>query len=130
DAGLNFTQTRIDDPKGQGRAIGAQPFIGPNGEVYVAWNDYGANTIAFNSSLDGGSTWGAPSVVASKTLPFDIGIPAENYRGALVYPACDADRSSGAHRGRLYCSWMDLTAAGTTDIFLAYSDNGGGSWSA
>src|SRR5262249_46470451 len=54
DHGVTFTITRIDDPRGPGRAIGALPFVGPNGEVYAAWNDYGANTIAFNRSTDGG----------------------------------------------------------------------------
>jgi hypothetical protein len=129
DHGVTFTSTRIDDSRGQGRAIGAVPFVGPNGEVYVAWNDYAANTIAISRSLDGGVTWGHPAVVAPKQLPFDIAIPAEFSRGALVYPACAADRSAGARRGRLYCSWMDLTAAGNTDIFASYSDDGGATWS-
>ena len=130
DHGATFTTVRVDDPSGPGRAIGAIPFVGPNGEVYVAWNDYAANTIAFNRSMDGGVTWGTPRVVASKSLSFDIAIPAEFNRGALVYPACDTDRSTGPHRGRLYCSWMDLTAAGNTDIFSSYSDDGGTTWSA
>jgi hypothetical protein len=128
DHGATFTVTRVDDPKGPGRAIGAVPFVGPNGEVYVAWNDYAANTIAFNRSLDGGVTWGQPVVIAGKRLPFDIAIPAQFSRGALVYPACDADRSAGAHRGRLYCSWMDLTGS-NTDILAAFSDDGGTTWS-
>jgi len=130
DHGKTFTAVRIDDPRGQGHAIGAVPFVGPNGEVYAAWNDYGANTIAFNRSLDGGVTWGTPRVIAKKRLPFDIAIPAEFNRGALVYPACDTDRSAGGHRGRLYCSWMDLAADGFTDIFASYSDDGGTTWSA
>jgi hypothetical protein len=128
DHGVTFTTTRIDDPHGQGRAIGAVPFVGPNGEVYAAWNDYAANTIAFNRSRDGGVTWDTPRVVASKQLAFDIAIPAESVRGALVYPACDADRSAGPHRGRLSCAWMDLRA-GYTDIFASYSDDQGASWS-
>jgi hypothetical protein len=125
-----FTTVRVDDPKGPGGSIGADPFVGPDGEVYVAWNDYVANTITFNRSFDGGATFGSPTVVASKQIPFDIAIPAESFRAALVYPACDADRSSGPNRGRLYCSWMDLTDAGTTDILLAYSDDRGATWSA
>jgi len=129
DHGVTFTVTRIDNPGGPGRVIAAQPFVGPNGEVYVAWNDYAANTIAFNRSLDGGVTWGQPVVISSKVLPFDIAIPAESFRGALVYPSCGADRSSGAQRGRLYCSWMDLNAAGNTDIRVSVSDDGGSSWS-
>jgi hypothetical protein len=129
DHGATFTTTRIDDPKGPGASIGADPFVGPKGEVYVAWNDYKANTITFNRSLNGGATFGTPIVVASKLIPFDIAIPAESFREALVYPACDVDRSSGPNRGRLYCSWMDLTDDGTTDILLAYSDDQGSSWS-
>ncbi|MFN2599308.1 MAG: sialidase family protein, partial [Pyrinomonadaceae bacterium] len=130
DHGATFTVTRADDPKGQGHAIGASPAVAPDGTLYVAWNDYGANTIAFNRSTDGGQTWGAQSVVATKSLPFDIAIPAESFRGALVYPTLDVDRSNGPHRGRIYCSWMDRTSAGTTDIFMSYSDNGGKFWTA
>src|SRR5438874_4789908 len=129
DHGATFTTLRIDDPRGPGRAIGADPFVGPNGEVYVAWNDYAANTIAFNRSLDGGVTWDNQRVVASKVLPFDIAVPAEFSRGALIYPACDVDRSKGAHRGRLVCSWTDLAGNGTTDIFTSYSDDNGSNWS-
>jgi hypothetical protein len=130
DHGASFSVTRIDDPSGPGNAIGAVPFVGPEGNVYAAWNDAAANTIAFAGSSDGGRTFSPPQTVASKSIPFDIAIPAESFRAALVYPACDADRSSGAHRGRLYCSWMDLTSAGTTDIFLSYSDDKGATWSA
>jgi len=130
DHGATFSITRVDNPNGPGRSIGASPAVGPNGEVYVAWNDYSANAIIFNRSFDGGQTWGVPTTISAKTLPFDIRIPAESFRGALVYPSLDVDRSSGAHRGRIYCSWMDLTAANVTDIFLSYSDNAGATWSA
>jgi hypothetical protein len=129
DHGATFSVARVDDPSGPGQSIGASPAVAPNGEVYVAWNDYHANAIVFNRSFDGGQTWGAPVTVSPKTLPFDIGIPAESFRGALVYPSLGVDQSSGPHRGRIYCSWMDLTAANVTDIFLSYSDNGGATWS-
>src|SRR5262249_30839388 len=98
DQGATFTTTRVDNPKGPGKSIGAVPFTGPNGEVYVAWNDYAANAIVLSRSSDGGITWGSPVTAASKQLPFSEAIPAESVRGALVYPACDADRSSGSHR--------------------------------
>jgi hypothetical protein len=129
DGGATFTVTRVDPPNGPGRLIAADPFVGPNGEVYVAWNDFLANTIGFSRSHDGGATWSTPRVVASKAIPFDIGIPAESFRRALVYPSCDADRSAGPNRGRLSCSWMDLTDAGTTDILQALSDDQGATWS-
>ena len=129
DHGATFTVNRADDPHGPGRSIGAVPFVGPNGELYVAWNDFLANAIVVNRSFDGGNTWGTPSVVSFKSLAFDIAIPAESFRGALEYPACDADRSGGPHNGRLHCAWMDITALGTTDIFTAFSDDNGATWS-
>jgi hypothetical protein len=129
DHGASFSVTRADDPSGPGRSIGASPAVGPNGEVYVAWNDYRANAIVFNGSFDGGQTWGTPITISPKIIPFDIGIPAESFRRALVYPSLDVDRSSGPHRGRIYCTWMDLTAAGATDIFISYSDDNGATWS-
>lgn len=131
DHGQNFTITRADTPSGPSHSIGAVPFTGPYGELYVAWSDNKARTIAFNRSLDGGTTWGNQVVIAPEKLVFQALIPAESFRGALVYPACATDRSSGPHRGRLYCSWMDLNASGIdTDIFVSFSDDQGASWSA
>jgi hypothetical protein len=129
DGGAHFATARADDPHGPGRAIGAVPFTGSNGELYLAWNDYAANTIAFASSLDGGASFSRQSVISAKSIAFDAGIPAEFSRRALVYPACDADRSDGARRGRLYCAWMDAGALGT-QILLSSSDDRGVTWSA
>ncbi len=136
DHGVTFSVNRVDDTSGPGQSIGAVPFVGPNGELYVAWNDFHANVIGFNRSSDGGMTFGTPSVISAKLLPFDIGIPAESFRGALVYPACDTDRSTGPQRGRLYCSWMDIVPgtgskkqSPNTQILLSSSDDMGASWS-
>src|SRR3989442_4122340 len=78
DHGASFSVTRADDPSGPGRSIGASPAVGPNGELYVAWNDYVANAIGFNRSFDCGPSLGVPTTISGKTLPFDIGIPAES----------------------------------------------------
>ncbi len=129
DHGASFAVSRADNPSGPGNSIGAVPFAGPEGNLYVAWNDFFANVIAFNRSFNGGVTWDAQRTIAPKVIPFDIGIPAQFHRGALVYPACDTDRSSGRHRGRLYCSWMDLNTASNTVILLSFSDDAGSSWS-
>jgi hypothetical protein len=129
DHGESFTVNRADSRRGQGLAIGADPFVGPDGALYVAWNDYAANVIAMNRSTDGGNTWGTQRTIASKTIPFATAIPAQDVRGVLVYPACDSDRSAGTHGGRLYCSWMDLNATGNTTIMLSHSDDAGSTWS-
>src|SRR6266487_295097 len=115
---------------GPREVIGADPFVGPNGEVYVAWHDIEHNRLMFNGSFDGGVTFGSEREVAPTVVAFDDGIPAMASRRALLYPACDADRSSGANRGTLYCSWMDETATNGTDVFVARSTNRGANWSA
>src|SRR4051812_36388047 len=62
DHGATFTSVRVDNPSGPGRAIGAVPFVARDGTLYVAWNDYAANTIAFARSTDGGVTFSPQSV--------------------------------------------------------------------
>src|SRR2546426_12594784 len=82
-----------------------------------------ANVIAFNRSFDGGVTWDAQRTIAPKAIPFDIGIPAEVVRRALVYPACDTDRSKSAHRGQLYCAWIDRksTRLNSSHLVISYA---------
>jgi hypothetical protein len=130
DHGQKFSTTRVDNPSGPGQGIGAVPFVGPNGEVYVAWNDIKGNTIAFNRSFDGGVNWGEQTVIAPKSVAFQIAVPAQSSRGALIYPSCDADRSGKSHRGRLYCAWMDQAESGVADVLLSFSDDHGATWSA
>ncbi|HEX8996393.1 MAG TPA: sialidase family protein [Ktedonobacterales bacterium] len=119
-----------DTSSGPKSVIGADPFIGPNGTVYVAWHDTLNSLIAESSSTDGGQTFGPTHTVAPTNAAFDIGIPSMASRRALVYPACGADTSAGAYRGSLYCSWTDQTAANGTDIFVSRSVDGGQTWSA
>jgi hypothetical protein len=86
---------------GPSSVIGADPFVGPNGEVYVAWHDVRNNVLLVNSSFDGGVTFGQSQIIAPTVVAFDDAIPAMASRRALLYPACDADRSAGANRGTL-----------------------------
>jgi hypothetical protein len=131
DRGSTFSQpvTASTTLGGSHQVIGANPFVGPDGTLYVAWNDILQNTIAESSSSNGGHTFGPTHVVATKQAAFDVGIPSMNTRRALIYPACGADTSMGASRGTLYCSWIDTTAANGTDVFLSRSTDGGSTWS-
>jgi hypothetical protein len=132
DGGVTFSApvAASDTSGGPKSVIGADPFVGPDGTLYVAWHDVHNNLIAESSSTDGGVTFGPTHTIAATQAAFDVGVPAQASRRALVYPACGADTSAGAHSGTLYCSWMDQTAANGTDIFVARSTDGGASWSA
>jgi len=138
DHGVTFSVQRIDDTSsGNGAAeIGADPAVGPNGEVYVAWLDVTHSTLQMDRSFDGGVTFGRDSTITPMIIRFDTGIPSIKVRRALVYPSIDVDRSNGAHRGRLYCAWTDqadqtqsFADGAETDIFFAFSDDGGLHWS-
>jgi hypothetical protein len=132
DGGKSFSApVAVNSPTGgPSSVIGADPFVGPGGEVYVAWHDAQNSRLMINRSLDGGATFGQPATIAPTAVPFEAVIAPQASRGALLYPACDSDRSAGAHRGTLYCSWMDETPANGTDVFLARSSDGARHWSA
>jgi hypothetical protein len=132
DGGGTFSAPlKVSTIHGSGAAvIGADPFVGPAGEAYVAWHDAQNSQIVVNGSFDGGVTFRPPVVIAPTVIPFDFAAPAEATRGVLVYPSCDADRSSGPFRGTLYCSWADQTASSGMDVFLSRSSDRGATWSA
>ena len=121
-----FASSTASGPKAD---IGADPFVGPDGAVHVAWHDVQNNAIVEATSTDGGNSFGPTHTVAPTQVAFDIAIPAQASRGALVYPACGADTSTGPNRGTLYCAWMDETASNGTDISVSRSTDGGTTWS-
>ena len=112
---------------GANAVIGGDPFVGPNGELYVAWHDIQNSRLMVNHSFDGGTTFGQPVAIAPTRVAFDAVIAPQASRHALLYPACGADASSGPARGTLYCSWMDETAANGTDILASRSTDRGAS---
>ena len=107
-------------PKG---SFGADPYVTSNGTLHVAWLDYQNQRIAEASSTDGGVSYGPVHTIAPTLLRFDTSIPAQNVRGAVVYPSC------GAMGATLYCSWGDETIANGFDVFLSKSTDGGVTWS-
>src|SRR5712692_6901646 len=115
DHGLSFTTTRIDNPSGAGNAIGATVTTGPQGQVYAAWNDIAANTITFNSSLDGGATW----------LPHPRAV-AESIGGVDRFNHWLAtDPVTGVVNVSFYDTRNDSTGGRfDTDVFLSRSDDG------
>jgi hypothetical protein len=106
---------------GRTGGIGADPYVAPNGDLHVAWQDDAHLVIADAVSHDGGATFSAPHAIALVN-GFDLGIAAEAVRRALVYPAC------GALATGLFCSYTDGTDAASS-VFVAKSTDGGSTWS-
>jgi hypothetical protein len=131
DGGVKFSTPSQVSQIGNGNngGIGANPFVSPNGDVHVAWQDYAHSTVATATSTNGGTTWGPTVTIAHTAVPFEIDLPSISSRGALLYPSCDSDISSGPHRGTLYCSWWNGTLSTGADVFVSRSTNGGATWS-
>ena len=126
DGGKTFSDPVQASPSQGGPAavIGADPFVAPDGTVYVAWQDSIHPSIQVAASRDGGLTFGPSHLVSPTLAAFQVLPPAQALRGALIYPACAASPSS-----RLFCSWSDATASDGMRVFVSSSDNGGATWS-
>jgi hypothetical protein len=112
---------------------GAVPCVGPNGQVYAAWNgpkvrnsQYG---IFFNKSTDGGTTWLAdPIYICDQPGGWDYMISGIYRCNGLLATACDL--SNGPYRGNLYINWTDSAGPNNHDVKFIKSTNGGVNWSA
>ena len=126
DGGVTFTTPAQASPSQGGPAavIGADPFVGPDGTLYVAWQDGVNPSIQVAASHDGGDTFGNAVQIARTLADFQVNPPAQASRGALIYPAC------GVSVSRLVCSWSDATASDGMRVFVSHSDSGGATWSA
>jgi len=131
DGGRTFsTPLEISDETGDARdsddtVEGAVPVAGPKGEVYIAWA--GPKGIYFDSSTDGGWTFGKDSVITAMPGGWDSPVPGlERHNGM---PVTAVDLSDGANRGAVYVNWIDARN-GDLDVFVAASRDGGRTWSA
>ncbi len=125
-----LTGKSLDTTFGQSFPICA---TGPKGEVYVAWNYGPQHAIGFNSSADGGQTWGSPrNVISYQWLGVAMNMGSQ-YNHTLKggtrvesYPSLVCDTTQSPRRGWLYLSWA---ADRTPNVYFARSTDGGSSWS-
>ncbi|MEO0404725.1 MAG: sialidase family protein [Bacteroidota bacterium] len=106
---------------------GAVPSVGPEGELYVAWAL--DDQIWLDRSFDGGQTWLEQDIKGPK-IPGGWDHSIEGIGRANGMPVTKVDVSKGEHRGRIYINWADdRNGANDVDVWLAYSDDHGNTWS-
>lgn len=110
--------------------------VGPKGEVYVAWIEFGDFNASFQirRSDDGGITFG-PTVTISPfflvPFTFDPEVPNWEFRvPTFAFLAVDRSGCFGsAEFARVYAVWQ-AEVDGNAHIFLSFSDDGGITWTA
>jgi hypothetical protein len=125
---------------------GSMPAVDTGGEVYIAWergwyaplvggSELPRATIVVATSTDGGTSFGNPVEVASICSGLLTPPAAYNRTTNNDFPRI-AVAETGPHRGRVYVTYQDCSAASGNapfgndmDVYVAYSDDGGATWS-
>lgn len=136
--GFSFTADVLVTTAGNLSTFG-MPAVGPNGEVYVVWDDQTnrptTSDIRVSVSTDNGATFGPIRLVGTTQVARGTNrypIPAQPDRGILAVPSIAVDRSGGPNNGRVYVAYTVVGGGGAndTDIVVRSSDNQGVNWSA
>ena len=125
DGGQSFSAPKQLSPSGnngtgngrQGSAVRS----GPDGSVYVAWEQGSAQVVAI--SRNGGGSWSRP-VSMGPVADIEDPIPGSNFR-TDSFPSIAADPRDGSTT--LYASWVNRTATGGR-VVVVTSTNRGVSW--
>jgi hypothetical protein len=138
DGGATWTAPISVD--GQRSEIYAQPAVGPDGTLYIAWDNFATrnqSSIMFSRSTDNGATFSTPVVAATSTINLfnttgtgRYYIPAQPTRGIAADPSLAVEQS-GPNAGRIYLTYTSApTSHDDTNIYVIASDTGGASWTA
>ncbi len=103
--------------------------VGPDGDVYVVWDDIAARTISIARSTDGGRHFGRMRLVANERSPRSAScdppgtsIPADPRRCVTAGATVTVDDSSGRYAGRVYVSYADARRNRGWRVFVAAFD--------
>ncbi|HWF44731.1 MAG TPA: sialidase family protein [Candidatus Kapabacteria bacterium] len=130
DQGVTWTNpARVDDIGGDcidssNTTEGAVPAFGLHNELYMTWS--ARDTIFFDRSLDGGSTFGQDRPIAVQPGGWWLNVPKIVRTNGLPSMVCD--QSSGTYSGRIYVLWSDARR-GVVDCYIVHSTDNGDSWS-
>jgi hypothetical protein len=144
-AGAWGTPVQVSGAESSGTAIGCDVKTNSSGDAFAFWPTTSNRRVVVAKSTNGGTSWGAGTVVATTYDGYDIGVPSFANRRILIYVSGGAYRT--ATRNEVYAAWTDLsgetgcTAAanepGTnaasackSRIWFSRSTNGGSTWSA
>ncbi len=121
---------------GTGVCLGSRPVVGPDGELYVFWEDFGTSRVLGRRSDDHGVTFG-PEFTLGTTLDNFTNPPGYSYDGndwlnpslecigdnaPPDFPSIDIDRSLGANRGTIYAVWTERVSGTPSPIMRSFGE--------
>jgi hypothetical protein len=121
DGGLTWSAPQT---LGSSHCNGVRSAVGPDGELYVVWEDFGTSQMLGRKSTSFGANFGPPFVVATINDNLNMSPPAwfgpRRYNSMYPllstsppdFPSIAVDRGAGPYRGRVYLTWAE-NAAGT-----------------
>ncbi len=122
--------TTWNAPRSLGSGIGFLPRVGPEGELYVAYWDFGSG-VMLRRSLDGGNTFDAPIRIATRLDTWSTQ-DGSRFPGTFRVPPLNSlavDPVSGV----LYCVYFDTTnivnGQRNVDLYFSKSLDKGSTWS-
>jgi hypothetical protein len=117
------------------RGIGSDITTDTAGNIYYIYPAFSTRLIRLKKSTDGGMTFDPQTTVATTEGSFDFPVPSMEARNVFIYVAADTDRTGGPFNDSIYAAWTDNTgpdsgvpANNHARIQVAYSRNGGGTW--
>lgn len=108
DNGVSWSAPQVlSAPASYGNVQGSRPVVGPDGEVYVVWYDYGypVSHNRVRRSDDFGASFGSEQTICAFYENGYSGAPGFRRGFAPTLPGAAVDVSDGPHRGRLYVTW-------------------------
>ncbi|ANY66218.1 hypothetical protein BBD42_06880 [Paenibacillus sp. BIHB 4019] len=131
DQGLTWSAPILLTNQVQGvTSFGSSIAVGPQGDIYVGWMQYGPGTPQFlmRRSVDGGVTFGPIITISTVSLvPTPLPVPTFGFRVlTIAYLAVDISPFNG--EGIVYAAWQD-NRTGNAHIYMSRSTDRGVSWS-
>ena len=127
DQGRTWTlPNKIADIAADIAAQGSFIAVDRNGTIHVVWRDFNDNTLHYTRSRDTGDSWDPVRPIIN-IVPNGNTLPSGTYRTPTM-PVLVVDNTQGPYAGSVYVAWNDL-GTGDADILLAYSRDGGETWS-
>lgn len=97
----------LSSPASNGNVQGSRPVVGPDGELYVVWYEYGfpLSHMRLRRSDDQGATFGPERTACDFYENGLSGAPGYRRGFAPTFPSIAVDGNDGPLRGRVHVTW-------------------------